>query len=64
MQKIAADKVHITECDPESTSVTIKFFFQNLTQYIVTHRPWKSEKNLWSGSVYIKLCTKVFKKIS
>ena len=27
MQKIAADKVNIMECDPESTSVTIKFFF-------------------------------------
>ena len=26
MQKIAADKVNIMECDPESTSVTIKFF--------------------------------------
>ena len=54
MQKIAADKVNIMECDPESTSVTIKFF-QNLTQYIITHWPWNFEKNLWSGSVYIKL---------
>ena len=26
MQKIAADKVNIMECDPESTSVTINFF--------------------------------------
>ena len=26
MQKIAADKVNIMECDSESTSVTIKFF--------------------------------------
>ena len=26
MQKIAADKVNIMECDPESTSVTAKFF--------------------------------------
>ena len=26
MQKIAADKVNIMECDPESTSVTIKCF--------------------------------------
>ena len=39
-------------------------FFQNLTQYIITHWPWNFEKNLWSGSVYIKLSTKVFKKIS
>ena len=36
-QKIAADKVNIMECDPESTSVTSKFFVQNLTQYIITH---------------------------
>ena len=34
-QKIAADKVNIMECDSKSTSVTIKFFFQNLAQYIV-----------------------------
>ena len=26
MQKIAADKENIMECDPESTSVTSKFF--------------------------------------
>ena len=26
MQKIAADKVSIIECDPESASVTVKFF--------------------------------------
>ena len=26
MQKIAADKVNIMECDPQSTSVTSKFF--------------------------------------
>ena len=26
MQKIAAEKVNVMECDPESTSVTIKFF--------------------------------------
>ena len=26
MQKMAADKVNILECDPESTSVTIKYF--------------------------------------
>ena len=26
MQKIAADKVNIIECDPESTSVTSQFF--------------------------------------
>ena len=26
MQKIAAEKVNILECDPESTSVTINFF--------------------------------------
>ena len=64
MQKIAADKMNIMECDPESTSVTIKFFFQNLTQYIITHRSWNFEKNLWSESVYIKLSAKVFKRIS
>ena len=63
MQKIATDKVNIMECDPESTSVTINFF-QKLTQYIITHWPWKFEKSLWSGSVYIKLSTKVVKKIS
>ena len=44
MQKIAADKVNIMECDPESTSVTIKVF-QNLTQYIITHWPWNFQKN-------------------
>ena len=38
MQKIAADKVNIMECDQESTSVTSKFF-QYLTQYIITHWP-------------------------
>ena len=38
MQKIAADKVNIIECDREST------FFQNLTQYIITHWPWNFEK--------------------
>ena len=48
------------ECDPESTSVTIKFFFQSLTQQIITHLQWNFGKNLWSGSVYIKLSTKVF----
>ena len=64
MQKIAADKVNIMEGDPESTSVTINFFLQNLTQYIIMHWPRNFEKNLWSGSVYIKLFTKVFKKIS
>ena len=26
MQRIAADKVNIMECDPESTSMTTKFF--------------------------------------
>ena len=26
MQKIAAEQVNIMKCDPESTSVTIKFF--------------------------------------
>ena len=26
MQKTAADKVNIMECDPESTSVTMKYF--------------------------------------
>ena len=26
MQKIAADKVNIMECNPESTSLTMKFF--------------------------------------
>ena len=36
MQKIAADKLNIIECDPESTSMTIKLF-QNLTQYIIMH---------------------------
>ena len=44
MQKIAADKVNNMECDPESTSVIIIFFFQNLTQYIIMHSPWNSEK--------------------
>ena len=63
MQKIAADKVSIMECDPESTSVIIHwFFFQNLTQHIITHWPWNFEKNLWSGRVYIKLSTKGVKK--
>ena len=28
MQKIAADKVNIMECDLESASVTIKFFLK------------------------------------
>ena len=64
MHKIAANKVHIMECDPESPSVTIQFFFQNLTQYIIKHWPWNFEKNLWSGSFYVKLSTEVFKKIS
>ena len=36
MHKIAADKMSIMECHLESTSVTINFF-QNLTQYIITH---------------------------
>ena len=31
MQKIAADKVNIMECDPESTLVTIKFFPKSIT---------------------------------
>ena len=62
MQKIAADKVTIMERDPASSSVTIKSF-QNLTQYIITHWPWNFKKNLWSGRVYIKLSTKVFKNI-
>ena len=54
MQKIAADKVNIMECDPESTSVTINFFFKNLTQYIITH--WsRNFQNLWSGNVYKKI---------
>ena len=37
-------------------------FFQNLIQYIVMHLPWNIEKNLWSGSIYSKSSTKVFKK--
>ena len=65
-QKIEADKVNTMECDwecdPESTSVTIQFFLQNLTQYAITHVQWNFEINLWSRSVYIKLSTKVFKK--
>ena len=63
MQKIATDKVNIMECDPESTSLTIQFF-QNLTQYIITHWRWNFKKNLWPESIYIKLPTKVRKKKS
>ena len=37
MQKIAADKVNIMECDPESTSVTSKFFPKSII--IVTLLP-------------------------
>ena len=57
MQKIAADKVNIMECDPESTSVTIKFFPKSDSALLHTDH-WNFEKNLWSRSFYIKLSTK------
>ena len=57
MQKIAADKVNIMECDPESTSVTIKFFPKSDSTLLHTDH-WNFEKNLWSGNFYIKLSTK------
>ena len=64
MQKIAADKVNIMECDPESTSVISNFFFpkSNAVHYYALTRELR--ENLWSGSLYIKLSIKVFKKIS
>ena len=52
MQKIAADKVNIMECDPESALVTINFF-QNLTQYITDVQIWplfRDPKNIFQNN--------------
>ena len=64
MQKIVADKVNIIECDPESTSVIIKFFSPKSNSVHYYALIMELVKYLWSESVYIKLSTKVFKKIS
>ena len=57
MQKTATDKVNITECHPKSTLITINFFPKSYSVYYYA-LTMELEKNLWSGSVYIKLSTK------
>ena len=62
MEKIAFDKVNIMKCDPESSSVTIKFFSKSIVQYYALTMEFLEKSVIWS--VYIKSSTEVFKKIS
>ena len=52
MQMIAADKVNITECDPESTSVTSNFFpkSNSVHYYAMTMELW--EKSVVQKRLY------------
>ena len=54
MQKIAADKVNIMECDPESTSVTIKFFSKSNSAHY-----YALTMELWEKSVVWKRLYKI-----
>ena len=48
MQKIAADKVNIMECDPESTSVTSKFFSKsNSVHYYALTMEVREKSVVW-----------------
>ena len=49
MQKIAADKVNIMECDPESTSVTAKFFPEsNSVDYYALTVEFSEKSVVWN----------------
>ena len=48
MQKIAADKMNVMECDPESTSVTSKFFSEsNSVHYYALTMELREKSVVW-----------------
>ena len=48
MQKIAADKVNVMECDPESTALTSKFFPKsNSAHYYALTMKLREKSVIW-----------------